>query len=397
MKLKTLHLYLLKQVLLTLLLTVAVFTFVLLLGNVLREILSLLITRQASLHTVLKVILLLMPYVLAYALPIGMLTAALLVFGRFSADQELTAVRASGISLVSIVMPILLFSIGICGLSAFFNCQVAPLCRRAAKQLILDMSIEHSTSFLTENRFIVEIPGTILYVQKKRGDYLEYIRIYELKKGNIVKIIRAESGKVLWDSTNKQISFELTNLTTETLSTEFRNHETPTNSPTGTNLVTSTNEITNGASNGGVEWISTTIGSSTTDPFDLKSLAQSIRAPKLSEMTSRELVQEIRQLSAKSIPTTPAEVQLNRQLAFSFAPFAFTLIGIPLAIRAHRRETSTGVAIALGLLVVYYSFFVLAEALQRHDQIAPYLIFWIPNLLFQAIGGILLWRANRGG
>lgn len=382
---------------LTLLLTVAVFTFVLLLGNVLREILSLLITRQAALQTVIKVILLLMPYVLAYALPIGMLTAALLVFGRFSADQELTAIRASGISLVAAVMPILLFSVAICVLSALFNCQIAPQCRRAAKQLIFNMGIANSTSFLTEDRFIDEIPGTILYVQKKRGDYLTNIRLYELKKGEIVKRINAESGKVIWDSTNKQISFELTNLITETLSREFRTHDTTTNAPRETNAPPATNESTNGSANGGVEWILATIGSSTTDPFDLNSLTQNSRAPKLSEMTARELVQEIRRLREKNIPTTPADVQLNRQVAFSFAPFAFTLIGIPLAIRAHRREASTGVAIALGLLVVYYSFFVLAEALQRHDQIAPYLIFWIPNLLFQAIGGSLLWRANRGG
>jgi lipopolysaccharide export system permease protein len=395
--LKTLHLYLLKQVVLTLLLTVAVFTFVLLLGNVLRDILSLLITRQVTLQTVFKVILLLMPYVLAYALPIGMLTAALLVFGRFSADQELTAVRASGISLIAVVMPILVFSIGICGLSALFNCQIAPLCRRAAKQLIFNMGIANSAGFLTEGRFITEIPGITLYVQKKRGDYLTNIRLYEFKKDEMIKIIKAESGKVIWDSTNKQIFFELTNMITETLSREFRGHDTNASATAKTNTPASTNENAGPVANGGVEWILTTIGSSTTDPIDLTSLVQNSRAPKLSEMTSRELIGEIRQLRAKGIPTTPAEVQLNRQLAFSFAPFAFTLIGVPLAIRAHRREASTGVAFALGLLVIYYSFFVLAEALQRHDEIAPYLIFWVPNLLFQGLGGALLWRANRGG
>ncbi|MDB6040760.1 MAG: putative permease [Verrucomicrobiales bacterium] len=394
----------LKQVILTLLLTVAVFTFVLLLGNVLRDILSLLITRQATLQTVFKVILLLMPYVLAYALPIGMLTAALLVFGRFSADQELTAVRASGISLIAVVMPILVFSIGICGLSALFNCQIAPQCRRAAKQLIFNMGIANSEGFLTEGRFITEIPGITLYVQKKRGDYLTNIRLYELnKKNDTVKRIMAESGKVIWDSTNKQIYFELTNMNTETLSREFRGHNTNSNTIAHTNAVVETNTAASTNENiaadpkGGVEWVNTTIGSSTTDPIDLASLVQNSRAPKLSEMTSSELVREIRQLRAKGILPTPAEVQLNRQLAFSFAPFAFTLIGIPLAIRAHRREASTGVAFALGLLVIYYSFFVLAEALQRHDEIAPYLIFWVPNLLFQGLGGALLWRANRGG
>jgi len=401
---KTLHIYLLRQALSTLAMTVCVFAFILLLGNILKEILSLLVNRQASLFLIFKAVALLMPWIMAYVLPFALLTAMLLLFGRLSADNELTAIRASGISLLSLITPLLLLAVVVSGICAWFNLQVTPQARVEYKKLVLNLGVQNVESLLTEERFIDELPGTILYFRKKNGDMLEDVWLRQLEKSEITRRVRAAKARVKWDRANNNVTFELINGVTEVL--EW--HDAPIAElgpaiPAATFVSTNVLQALTNVVPGRVigqshyqEWHPVQYGT-TECTVSLTNLDRVERSAKITDMTFLQLTRELQKRKQEGIGVTPILVQMHRQIAFSFASVAFTLVAIPLGIQAHRRETSIGMALSVVHVFVYYSFLILSEALQMRERLHPQYIVWIPNLIFQVLGAVLLWRANRKG
>lgn len=388
---RTLHLYLTRQMLATLGMTVFVFTLVLLLGNVVKEVLKLVINRQATLGLALHAIALLVPWVLAFSLPIGMLTAALLVFGRFSAEQELTAARAGGISLISLITPVLLLSVAVSGLCAWLNLDIAPACRVAYNQLLYRAVVTNPSDLLQSGES-TPFGDHSIWVGKRHADGTNFDNVIVSQydaNGQLEKMIQGTSATIISDLAHQQIILYLHD---ERSMYHFSDGWKP------------------GAETG-----------EATYPIKIETLAQRVVPLPISDMTFRQLLDKRDQIErdmaaplAKGLSnqqlletrrkfrqmtsdmTTPVLVYLNRAVAFSLACIGFTLVGIPLGTRGHRRETSVGVATALVLMLVYYSFVVLGQAWANHAERAPYLIVWLPNFIFQAVGIVLLWRANRG-
>lgn len=403
---RTLHKYILGQVLATLILTVAVFAFIVLLLNVLHDVLPLLLGGHVPLGLVAKAVGLLLPFACVYALPMGLITATLLVFGRFSADQELTATRASGVSLLSLVTPILALSLLCCGISAWFNMELGPRSRVEFLRLKFDVLHAIANAEIPEGQMVsytYDNKHYQLYIAKKRGSELEDVDVYRMQgETNWDVLVHAPRGRLLAGSSTNQLLVELSDV-------RILNGETVT--AFGEDVIN----------------------------FSTASMTNQVIKPKISDMTFGQLREELRalrqsRLSQANISSTnaitglqhlnltmktnasPAEVKsllqeaqrirerqigevratLHGEIAFSFACFGFTLVGIPLGIRVHRRETNIGIAMALGLVAVYYGFTMVGNSLAAKPEYYPHLILWLPNFLFQAIGAALLWRANRG-
>ncbi len=388
---KTLHKYLVGQVGATLIMTVMVFAFVVLLLNVLHDVLPLLFGGHASLWLVCKAIGLLLPFACVYALPMGFITATLLAFGRFSAEQELTAARAGGISLLSLISPVLLLSLFCCALSAWFNMDIGPRSRVAFIDLRRQMVTEAANGQIPEGRFVRDFPGYIFYTEKNDGGRLENVMIYRLQnETNVDTTVHAIHGQLKPDRANNQLVLDLQDA-----------------------------RVIKAGQGGNAIFSSPTLSLN----LSLNAVTNQVLKPKISDMTFLQLREELRSLENLNLPAVPVtatnasaelraqlaamrkqqknfiepvRVAMHRQVAFSFACFGFTLVGIPLGIRVHRRETNIGIAMALLLVVVYYSFVMLGESLSGRPEFFPHLILWVPNFVFQAVGAVLLWRANRG-
>lgn len=379
---KTLHRYILREMVGTIAVSVMVCTGLLLLGNLLKEILALLMSGQATLALVLKGIGLLIPFVLAFALPMGVLTAALLVFGRLSAEQELTAARANGIGLISLAFPVVLLSLGLCGVCAWINLDLAPRCRVAYKGLLQGVAQEKARTLLATGRFVTDFPGFVIYADRLDGDEIEDVLFFQLKDGRKIRDIRAPRARL--ERVPEEGALRVTFY-------EGRILEWVPRAAGDTNTVAGENGPDEGGS-----WQHGTM-TETSYPIPLPRQALGGSLPELNDMTFLQLLGERRELRALGIEDlTPLQVQLHRQAAFSFATFGFALVGIPLGVRAHRKETSVGIAVAIGLVLLYYAFLIVAQAFETRMEAAPWVIVWMPNVLFQLTGAWLLWRVNRG-
>jgi len=257
---------------------------VLLVGNALREILTLLASAHVSPWFMVRAILYLIPFVWVFALPMGMLTATLLVFGRISADQELTAARASGVSLMSLVMPVLLLSLLCCTLSAWFNMDLGPRCRVAYKGLILELQGQIMNAQLPEGRFIRDFPGYIFYVEKNDGGQLRNVMIYRLQnETNVDTTLRAVRGQLRPERAQNELVVDLFDARSVTIGEHG-------------NAINSFPTLTLNLS--------------------LNTTNRKVPPPRISDMTFLELRQELRNLEhlAPPAPGTNTPVELRAQL-----------------------------------------------------------------------------------
>jgi lipopolysaccharide export system permease protein len=373
MRLTILQKYVWNSMISTLVVSLAIFTFVLCVGNILKDILVLLVNETFDLTAMLSLILLAMPYALSFGLPLAMLATTLLVLGRFSADSELNAARACGISLYRFVLPILSLGVLVSFISIYINSDIAPNCRHLIRKFIAEVGLAQPSVLLEEGRLISDIPGYRIFIERKDAAKNEVQEIYLWilnDKGQPTQAIRAKRGVISADLERQKLFIQLFEVRMDTRDPDHPRD--PGKIRTGVYAKRYPLDI------------------------DLKYLiGDKAEGRDLKQTTSWNLLVEAEELKAEGIHPTPLLVEVQKRLSMGVACFAFTLVGIPLSIKAHRRETTVGILIAFVLAVAYYLLLIVAEGFKKDPHLLPELIIWTPNLIFEAVGIYLLWRESK--
>ena len=368
---KILPKYITRQLGITLIFSLGVFTFVLLLGRILRQLSEMLVNRQVGLGIIARFIVLMLPYVLSFTLPMAMLAAALLVFGRLSADNEITAIRASGVGLGRVAAPVIVLAVLLGGVCFYVNASLAPQCGFQFRTLFLRLSMDNPMALLEENAYIHDFPGYVIRVAHKKGNTIQDVELFTLNgEGVVISRLRAQTGIVTGKPAEGRLLLDLYKVTGD-----LRDEKEPNN----------VHKITPGT---------------TADHYpvelDIKQVFRQARAAReLPDLTFGEVLDEIVQRRTAGMYPAAALMEAHQRVAGAVACVAFTLIGIPLGIKTSRRETSIGIALSLGLALIYYFTMVFAKTLSGRPDCFPEVILWTPNLIFEFLGIWLLWRVSR--
>lgn len=374
--------HLARSILGTCIAAVCLFAFVLMAGNIIRDLLGPLLSGQLSVLAFARLVLLLIPFVISYALPLGMLTAVLLTLGRLSSDSEITAMRAAGMSIPRIAVPVLaLAALGV-ALGLRVNFESMPRAKIQYEREFAAAVRANPLSFIVPKTFIREFPGVVVYVGSKDGPDLRDIWYWQLDgEKRVVRFVHAESGRVDYDEATNEFVIPVSKAHVEDYDRKAPDDFTQ---PLKVNTF---DEVA---------------------PVRL-SLAQYFGSAtvhqKLPWMTYGELVAERARLEALPVPAggqmqrerdvMKVTLTIQDKINMALAIFSFALIGIPLGIRVSRRETSANLGIAVSLALGYYFLTVMVGWLDRHPEYRPDLLLWVPNLVFLALGAWMLRRLDR--
>ena len=369
MKRKTLISYLISEVLPPFLLGLLAFTFILLIGRLLKLI-ELVISRGVPLIQVGSLLMLIMPTFLEMTVPMAFLLAILLGLGRMANDQELLAMKASGISPIQIFWPIAGVSLVVAILTLITTLYARPAANSALKRELYSIAKSRVGTALKEKVFNDDFPKILIYVEEiiPPGNTAQGILIIDKRDRIREDIILGKVARITTDDETNTLALRLFD---GSIYERERNRE----------------------------GFSQTRFNIYDFKLDLDELVGPVRqkeaGPK--ELSLADLFKSIEEKQQRGLKAIPERMELHQRIAFGFIPVIFGVLGVALALlpRASRASRSWGFMLCLFWLLVYYALLSFGKALGDKGHLQPIAALWLPNLTIGLIALVFFRKAMR--
>lgn len=337
-----------------------VFSSILLLDQIF-QLIDLFLSKGIGLWIIFKLFFLILPNILSLTVPMSVLFGIILAYGRLSEDNEITALRSSGLAYWSFTAPVLVIVAVLSVFLLYFNQYLSPSTHKQFRQLYQEVLAQRPLVKFDEKE-ITTLGEYRLYVQKidHNSNTLYGVNIYKFSKDEVGVPWRITASSATVAVTPQAVVFYLYN--------GYWQKSNPARPDNLVHLTFSNYQFTISLEG------------------NLLPTSQSLR-----EMDLPQLRQEIARYHEKKLPTNFLENELWLRFALAIAPLAFALTAVPLGIITHRGGRSIGFGISLLVLFGYYTLLVTSLNLGEKGYVAPGIILWLPDLA-AASAGILLWR-----
>jgi LPS export ABC transporter permease LptF/LPS export ABC transporter permease LptG len=329
-----------------------VFTLFELIGDILRNGISPLVVGEYLLNVT--------PYFVYNVTPLSMLLAVLITFGLMSRTNEITAIKATGISIYRIIVPVLLAAAMVAAGLFFFDQFYLPKANKrqdALRNLIKGKPAQ--TYLLPDRKWIKGQENTIFYYRFFDPDRNEFgnLSVFKYDPATFQITERIYANRAHWTHNLQKWICE------QGWERQLRGPAIETYHPFDVSTFASLNE----------------------QPAYFKK-----EVKQFTEMNYQELKKYIRELQQSGFDVIQLRVQLQKKFAFPLITFVMAVLAVPFALSAGRRGAVTGIAIAVGVAVLYRTISGLSESMGNVGQLPPGLAAWAPDLFFGLIGGYFI-------
>lgn len=397
------------------------------------KILDNVLSKGLPASTVLEIFALNLAWMLSLSIPMAVLVASLMAFGRLSGDQEITACKAAGISPLSLMRPVLLVSMLISVLMVVFNNWVLPEANHRSVELMNAVSRKKPHVFIDAGRLITQFPDVQLWVNRidPVSGTLYGIQIFEKEKKGAPRIVYADSATMEYEDNGATLMLRLrsgeTHMTDadnpenyfriryfsqdlamknvdDRLERRSRSYRSDREMP-----IEMMTEVVEEAEKHYLEYKDQALEKRLNTLTDLRSqvLGDSIVPESLESGTKVDSVQRRRSLQRLRVQEIAAlrtterlygrmeaelkrkaqyTVEIHKKYSTGFACFIFILIGAPLGIMARKGGIGTGILYSLAFFVIYWICLIGGENMADRLLIDPILAMWASNIIIGTFG-----------